>query len=247
VWIVALLLLALYGLPVLASFLLPDPRGGVFWYEARRDPTGQAPDPRQTPEAVIQIYAAPAVSWRGRFAVHTWIAVKPSGASQYTRYEVLGFGVAGGAPAVRIDRMGPDNYWFGARPWVVLDRRGAGIDAIIEKIRAGVADYPYPHSYRAWPGPNSNTFVAFVARQVPELRLALPSNAVGKDFLPDNGLLAKAPSGTGFQVSIYGLAGILFAAKEGVELNLLGLDLGLDLIRPAIKLPALGRFGFPRD
>jgi hypothetical protein len=246
VWIVTLVLLALYGLPVLASFLLSDPRGGVPWHEARRDPTGQAPDPRQTPEAVIQVYAAPAVSWRGRFAVHTWIAVKPSGASQYTRYEVLGFGVAGGAPAVRIDRMGPDNYWFGARPWIVLDRRGAGVEAIIEKIRAAVTGYPYPHEYRAWPGPNSNTFTAFVARQVPELRLALPSNAIGKDFLPDNGILATAPSGTGFQISIYGLAGILVAAKEGIELNLLGLDLGIDVTRPALKLPALGRFGVPR-
>ena len=54
--------------------------------------------------------------WRGVFAVHTWIVVKPSGAPRYTRYEVVGFGVADGAPAVRIDRTGPDNYWFGAEP-----------------------------------------------------------------------------------------------------------------------------------
>ena len=51
-----------------------------------------------------------------RFAVHTWIVVKPSDAPRYTRYEVIGFGVANGAPAVRVDRTGPDNYWFGARP-----------------------------------------------------------------------------------------------------------------------------------
>ena len=89
---------------------------GVPWYLARRDPTGLAPDPATNPEAVIQVYAARAVSWRGVFAVHTWIAVKPAGAARYSRYEVLGFGVANGAPAVRVDRMGPDNYWFGARP-----------------------------------------------------------------------------------------------------------------------------------
>ena len=55
------------------------------------------------------------MAWRGLFSVHTWIAVKPTGAPRFTRYEVLGFGVANGAPALRIDRMGPDNYWFGAR------------------------------------------------------------------------------------------------------------------------------------
>jgi hypothetical protein len=242
-----LFLLGMFVVPVLVSSCLPDPRGGVPWHLARRDPTGLAPDPAATQEAVLQVFAAPAVSWRGVFAVHTWIAVKPTGAERYTRYEVVGFGVAGGAPAVRIDRMGPDNYWFGARPRIILERRGDGIDEMIERVRAAVASYPYPHAYRAWPGPNSNTFMAYIARQVPELGLHLPSNAVGKDFLPGGGLFAAAPSGSGFQVSLYGLAGILVAADEGFELNLLGLSLGLDALVPALKLPALGRFGLHRS
>jgi hypothetical protein len=241
-----LLLLGLFVLPVLVSGCLPDPRGGVPWYEARRDPTGLAPDPAETPEAVIQVFTARAVSWRGVFAVHSWIAVKPTGAPRYTRYEVVGFGVAGGAPAVRVDRMGPDNFWFGARPLVVFERRGEGVDALIDKVRAAVASYPYPHEYRAWPGPNSNTFTAHIARQVPELSLDLPSNAVGKDFLPGGALFAAAPSGSGFQISLYGLAGVLIAVQEGLELNLLGLNIGLDIAVPALKLPALGRLGFDR-
>jgi hypothetical protein len=93
-------MLCLFLLPVLVSGCLPYGRDGVPWYEARRDPTGLAPDPATTPEAVIQVYAARAVSWRGVFSLHTWIAVKPTGAPRYTRYEVLGFGVADGAPAV---------------------------------------------------------------------------------------------------------------------------------------------------
>jgi hypothetical protein len=159
---------------------------------------------------------------------------------------VLGFGVANGAPAVRIDRMGPDNYWFGARPHILLDRRGTGVDAMIEQVRLAVASYPYPNTYRPWPGPNSNTFLAHIARQVPELAIQLPSNAVGKDFLPDGSLFAVAPSGSGFQVSLYGLAGILLAAREGLEVNLLGLSFGIDAVRPAVKLPALGRLGMAR-
>lgn len=245
-WALGLLLLGLFILPVLVSACLPDPRGGVPWYEASREPTGLAPDPAATPEAVIQVYTARAVSWRGVFAVHSWIAVKRSGAPRYTRYEVVGFGVAGGAPAVRIDRMGPDNHWFGVRPTIVLDRRGAGVDALIDKVQSAVASYPYPHEYRAWPGPNSNTFTAYVARQVPELGLDLPANAVGKDFLPDGAWFAAAPSGSGFQLSLYGLAGVLVAAAEGVEVNLLGLAFGLDIAAPALKLPALGRLGLSR-
>ena len=69
---------------------------------------------------------------------------------------------------------------------------------------------------------------------------------MGKDFLPDGGLFAAAPSGSGYQISLYGLAGILIAGKEGVEVNLLGLSLGLDAVRPALKLPALGRLGLDR-
>jgi hypothetical protein len=246
VLLVSLLLLGLFVLPVLVAGCLPDPRAGVPWYQARRDPTGLAPDPATTREAVIQVYAARAVSWRGIFAVHTWIVVKPTDAPRYTRYEVVGFGVAGGAPSVRVDRMGPDNYWFGATPQVVLDRRGPGVDATIDKVRAAVASYPYPHDYRAWPGPNSNTFTAYVARRVPELGLDLPSNAIGKDFLPDGAVFASAPSGSGFQVSLYGVAGVLIAADEGFELNLLGLNFGIDAMSPAIKLPGIGRLGFNR-
>jgi hypothetical protein len=246
VWGAALLLLGLYLAPVLVSLCLPDPRGGVLWHQARRDPTGLSPDPAAAQEAVIQVFAAPAVSWRGIFSVHTWIVVKPSGASRFTRYEVLGFGVANGAPAVRTDRMGPDNYWFGACPQILFDRRGAGVDEMIEEVRAAVASYPYPNTYRPWPGPNSNTFLAHIARQVPELAIHLPSNAVGKDFLPGGALLAAAPSGSGFQLSLYGLAGILIAAREGLEVNLLGLSLGVDPVRPALKLPALGRLGLGR-
>lgn len=243
-WPVLLVAAALLFLaPLLVSACLPDPRGGVPWFQARRDPTGLAPDPDSVQDAVVQVYAAPAVSWRGLVSVHTWIAVKPSGARRYTRYEVVGFGVANGAAAVRVDRMGPDNYWFGARPDIVIDRRGPELDAVIEKIRAAVASYPYQHAYRAWPGPNSNSFTAYVAREVPELGLSLPSNALGKDFRPRGGFVAPAPSGSGFQVSVYGVAGILIALREGFEINLLGLSLGVDFVTPAVKLPAIGRVG----
>jgi hypothetical protein len=234
--------------PILVALLLAacgtlarDPN----WAQARRDSSGQAPDPAVTREAVIQIYAARTVGWKGALGVHTWIVLKPSDAPAYTRYEVVGWGVDRGVAAVRVNRTGPDNYWFGSRPDLLVDVRGDGVDALIDRVEAAVQAYPYPSTYRTWPGPNSNTFTAFVARAVPELRLDLPPTAVGKDFLPGGAPVGLAPSGTGIQVSLIGLAGVLVGWEEGLEVNLLGLTFGLDWNRPALKLPGVGRVGVP--
>lgn len=240
----AILLAALFTFPLAVSAATVE-REPVPWFMKRQDPSGQAPDPAATKEAVLQVYAARTVGWRGIFAVHTWIAVKPTGAPRYTRYEVIGFGVQNGMPAVRVDRTGPDNYWFGARPELLLDRRGAGVDDLIEKVRGAVETYPWPHDYTTWPGPNSNTFTAWVARAVPELRLTLPSIAIGKDYLGAVPI-GLAPSGTGMQLSLFGLAGGLVALNEGIEFNLLGLVIGLDVKSPALLLPGVGRLGMAR-
>jgi hypothetical protein len=240
------LLLAFFALflaPVGISFALTEREAAGSYATARRDPTGLAPDPAKTPEAVIQVYAARAFAWRGIFAVHTWIAIKPAGAAAYTRYEVVGWGTQRGVPAIRVDRMGPDNYWFGSYPDVLVDRRGPAAETMIPKILAAIDAYPYKDLYRTWPGPNSNTFIAHIGRQVPELGLELPNNAIGKDFLPEGALFAPAPSGSGYQLSLFGIAGVLVALDEGIEINLLGLSFGLDFDDVAIKLPALGRLG----
>ena len=233
---------------VLASLggCTPLERLGQNWWELRRDSSGQAPDPAVTADPVIQVYAARTVGWRGVMAVHTWLALKPAGARAYTRYEVMGWGVGNGAPAVRVNRSGPDNYWFGSRPELLIDRRGEGVEALIERVQAAVAAYPYPDSYRTWPGPNSNTFLAYLGRAVPELRLDLPATAIGKDFIPHGVPVAAAPSGTGVQVSLFGLLGVLAGIEEGLELNVLSLTFGVDVKRPALKLPVVGRVGLSR-
>ena len=118
---------------------------------------------------------------------------------------------------------------------------GDGVDQIIGRIDEAAKDYPFPDEYRVWPGPNSNTFTAHVARAVPELKLDLPPTAIGKDYLPGNTLVASAPSGTGYQFSLFGLFGVLAGAEEGIEINLLGLTFGVDPADLALKLPAIGR------
>jgi hypothetical protein len=110
-------------------------------------------------------------------------------------------------------------------------------------MRAAIRDYRYSRlgEYTAWPGPNSNTFVATVMAAVPEIRASLPPTAIGKDFPVDGRWLAATPSGTGFRVSFGGYAGITVAWVEGIQLNVLGLVAGIDLRRPAILLPGFGR------
>ncbi len=78
---------------------------------------------------------------------------------------------------------------------------------------------------------------------MPDLGLELPPTAVGKDFLDKGAFAASTPSGSGYQLSIFGVFGLSLSRGEGFELHLLGLTLGVDPLELAIKLPGLGRIG----
>ncbi|CCQ72291.1 DUF3750 domain-containing protein [Magnetospira sp. QH-2] len=213
------------------------------WRTASRDSAGIAPDPQQVTEALVQVYAARAWSWRGWFGVHTWIAAKPTNAEAFTVYEVIGWRAYHGMSAVSVSQRPADGRWFGAEPKVIAELRGPGTDAVIQRIDQVARAYPYPDEYTVWPGPNSNTFTAWVGRHVPELRLDLPPTAIGKDYLPHGDFAAPSPSGSGWQVSLFGLAGLTVGKEEGLEINLLGLVFGIDPLGPAVKLPLVGRVG----
>ena len=178
--------------------------------------------------------------WKGIFAHHSWIVIKAKGASRYTRYEVVGWG-----RPVRIDAYAADGRWYGDTPRILLTLRGADAERAIPRIIGAVAAYPYAASgsYVMWPGPNSNTFIATIARAVPELAPALLPTAIGKDFSGWPGRIGLAPSGTGPELSLGGLLGLTVGWIEGIEINVLGLVAGMDLRRPALKLPGWGRIG----
>jgi len=229
----------------IVAFIVVARDGATDWRTASRAPVGLAPDPAATHEPVVQVYAARAVRWRGYFGVHSWVAVKRAGARAYTVYEVIGWRLRYSDSALAIRERGPDERWFGAEPELLADKRGAGVDMLIERIDAAARAYPYAAEYGVWPGPNSNTFTAWIARAVPELEVDLPPTAIGKDYLR-NRWLATAPSGSGFQVSIYGLLGLTASAVEGMEINILGLNFGIDPFSPALRLPMLGRVGASR-
>ncbi len=97
---------------------------GSDWRTASREPAGLAPDPATTPEAVVQVYSARAVRWRGYFGVHTWIAVKPTNAAEFTVYEVNGHRLRRTGTALVMSHRAPDGYWYGNRPELLAEARG---------------------------------------------------------------------------------------------------------------------------
>ena len=210
------------------------------WRTASREPVGLAPDPAQVKEAVVQVYGARTIGAKGLFGVHTWVAVKPAEAEEWTVYEVVGWRLRWSPSAVVVHSRPPDARWFGAAPELYADRRGPGVDELIERIDKAARTYPYGADYRAWPGPNSNTFTAWITRAVPELEVDLPATAIGKDYLGSS-IVGAAPSGSGYQLSLGGMLGVAVSAVDGVELNVLGLNFGVSA--NGVKLPMVGRIG----
>jgi len=202
-----------------------------------------APDPKIVREAVVQVYGARALGFKGLFGVHTWVAVKPTGAPAWTVYEVIGWRLRWAESVVVVRNREPDARWFGSQAELYAEKRGAGVDELIKRIEKAVHDYPYAHQYTTWPGPNSNTFTAWIARAVPELEVDLPATAIGKDYLGGS-IFSSAPSGSGFQLSLAGLLGVSASGIEGLELNVLGLSFGVG--PSGIKLPIVGRIGAAR-
>ncbi|WP_406856811.1 DUF3750 domain-containing protein [Alsobacter sp. KACC 23698] len=212
------------------------------WSSASWSSAGLLPAASAKPEAILHVYAGRVGWWRGIFAHHTWVVIKDRGGARYTRFDVVGWG-----SPVRTDNWAPDGRWFGQDPERIAAIEGAEAEALIPKVRDAVRRYPFSQAggYRAWPGPNSNTFVTFVLSAIPEAGIALPPTALGKDYRADGSVFGLTPSRTGVQVGLGGLLGASVGWIEGVEVNILGLVAGFDLRRPAIKLPGFGRIGWP--
>ncbi|MGU3496157.1 DUF3750 domain-containing protein [Xanthobacteraceae bacterium A53D] len=231
----------LYLLPIgVASALWFAGDAPRNWRAADRGSAGLLPPAELHKPATIRLFAARTVRWRGIFAVHSWIVLKDEGASSYERYDYTAWG-----NPIRVNGFEADGRWFGQMPELVYAVDGDEAARLIPQLRAAITSYGPRQSgdYAAWPGPNSNTFVSSVMAALPGSRAVLPPTAIGKDYPVDGRWVALTPSGTGIRVTLGGYAGLTLGWVEGVELNILGAVAGLDLRRPAIKLPALGRIG----
>ena len=133
---------------------------------------------------------------------------------------------------------------MGVTPSSCLKQEEEKAKKIIEKLPSLFKNYPYKNTYRVWPGPNSNTFISYIIRNIDEIDVELPPTAIGKDYLGKSNFVSNTPSNTGFTISAFGLLGFSAGLAEGLELNLLGLHFGVDFWTPALKLPIVGRIGF---
>jgi hypothetical protein len=237
------------GLFVALTILLPISIGAALgyargwpenWKVASWASSGLLPQASANPPATVMILASRTGRWKSIFAEHMSIVVKPKGAAAWTRYDVVGWG-----NPVRKNAYAADALWYGNAPRVVYRLEGNEAAGLILAVEASVQHYPFQKkgTYTVWPGPNSNTFVAWVVRNTPGFDTELPPVAVGKDWLGSGFSMALAPSKSGWTFSAGGFVGCTLAWEEGIELHLLGSTIGLDVNDLAIKLPALGKLG----
>ena len=201
-----------------------------------------APAPDEHPEAVIQVYAARTWGWKGALAVHSLGRVQAGGRRRHTTATRWWAGAwqrrAGRAPQPSpagraLGRQRPHAPARSARArGRGTDPEAAGRDRPLS-LRSDLRDLARPEFQH----------VRSLARpRSPRAAATLPPTAIGKDFLGGQ-LAARTPSGTGLQLSLGGLLGIAVGIEEGVEVNILGLVLGLDPKRLGIKLPGIGQLG----
>lgn len=167
-------------------------------------------------------------------ARHPWFAVRKRGESQWRVYEVGGGGSLDD-PSRNEPYVEPilHGLWTGARG----DEAAACVERVGPEVKARIE-----RDYVFYPGPNSNTFGDVVLRRC-KLAASLPSTSVGKDW---RGLVGAGVTSerTGVQVETPVL-GLKLGLKEGVEVHVIGLSIGIDLWPPAIILPlGPGRLGF---
>jgi hypothetical protein len=237
---IMLIVVALFLVPLLARAALyavgNAPRS---WRDADWSSTRLLPTASRYKPARVLVFTGTTGAWKGIFSVHSWIVLKGANATEWTRYDVVGWG-----SPVRTNGWPPDGRWYGNMPVAIADISGPQAEELIPKIEAAVNAYRFAQAgdYRIWPGPNSNSFTAAILRAVPELGVSLPSNAVGRDYR-DGFYAGLTDSGTGLELNLRGLAALKVGWVEGIEFDLFGLVAGLDLRHPGLKLPGYGRIG----
>lgn len=236
-----------YSLLFVMLFLLPTIGAAAWWAGVERPSSWRSADwgsagllsanPDQD-QAAIYIMAARTGGFKGAFSVHSWIVLKRKDQDNYDRYEKVGWG-----NPIRKNHHEADAFWYSNMPMVVQKLTGETAERLIPKIENAIAEYRFSNrgDYKIWPGPNSNTFVADVLRNVPELNATLPPNAVGKDYLGDGSWYMRTANNSDTFVNFGGYIGFAYGRTVGFELHFMGQTIGLDIQKPAIKLPAFGR------
>ncbi|TKT81198.1 DUF3750 domain-containing protein [Aquamicrobium sp. LC103] len=241
---VSIFIAVVFLLPALASLaawsLQEHPQS---WREANWSSSGLLPVASDDGAAAIYVLSARTGGLKGALSSHSWIVMKRRGAGEYERYDKVGWG-----NPVRRNGYPADAYWYSNMPEIVHEVHGEAAERLIPEFDAAIASYPYAMrgGYRIWPGPNSNSFVAYVLNAVPGFGGRLPSTAVGRDYAPGMGFIGLSPDGLDLRVTLGGLTGFTIGWASGLEFHLGGLVAGIDVRHPSLKIPGFGRIGlFP--
>lgn len=203
---------------------------GQDWRTASRAPTNLLALKPIGSKAAIILFSAHAFNWRGMFSTHTWLAVKQDKQVDYTIYQVIGWNQYRQRPIVDISHGIPDRQWYGATPKIEGLLVGDKAESLIPQIAKAVHQYPYAKTYYAWPGPNSNTFIAYVLAQVPALNFIMPYNALGRDYGWSWGIN---------NLKLGGVFGYNFSS-HAIVVNFLGISFGVSFKPLAFIVPGLG-------
>lgn len=173
------------------------------------------------------------IPWFTRFAEHTWVEVATPRGCERVEWTKGATGIV--HSEIGRDGLREDVRW--EQPVAVhAVWRGDRARSLGERILAVADEWPEARNYRAWPGSNSNTYLAWLAREA-GFGVELPPNAVGRDYAP---WLAVGASTTGLGLRLdTALVGASAGLVEGVELHLIGLTAGVGLWPPSLKLPFL--------
>jgi hypothetical protein len=126
---------------------------------------------------VVQLYRAgiPLLGW---LAAHYWLVIRDG--ERCERWEVWQSKDAGGRSIghLHCNLKPPEAHVGGGPTQLMAEWHG---EQALALQRVLLTDYPHCDSYRYWPGPNSNTYVAWVLRQA-GIDHPLDRLAVGKNF-----------------------------------------------------------------
>jgi hypothetical protein len=190
---------------------------------------------------VVQIHSAPIPGMLGAVARHHYFLSFDPAEGRWHRWDLWQLPDRGGTSwgHVHRDLLGLDSGTGGGPPRVEREWHGDEARALLAALNRS-PDYPERGRYVAMPGPNCDTYVAWVLRQS-SVPADLDPRALGKDYLGPVGV-GYTTTGTGVQAEST-LLGVKVGLRDGVELHLLGFTFGVGTWPPAIKTP-LGRVGF---
>jgi hypothetical protein len=202
------------------------------------------------------------MTWYTRFAEHAWIDVKAGSEGDWTRIEIGGPSSGVEVFTISAEEARSTHRWenrVSVLETLVGPAAHSAIPRLLELADAetdfrqtvrtqnpeGGWDIQFQdvdgRPYDAHPGPNSNTFVANLVEATPELHAELHHNSVGKDY-PRGFRAGITSSGYGVEADA-GWLGAGIGLRQGVELHVAQLTIGVSLWPPALKLPIIPRIG----